>query len=184
MTWYRKSKTALDIEWNGRIYRRDPAHKDLHRQRYYMSTTHPRNFLHRDIYEQENGSIPEGAHVHHKDEDHNNNSPENLVAIVPSDHSKLHASKRKRFIKECDGCGKEYLATYERSRWCGAACKERIRRKNGTAYVKPKNPAQIISFKCQECGSKKTSTKKWAKFCCGKCRSASNKRKNRINGRK
>jgi recombination protein RecA len=45
--------------------------------------------------------VPEGFHIHHKDENKKNNNIDNLELINPSDHGKLHANKRQdnlRFI--------------------------------------------------------------------------------------
>jgi hypothetical protein len=38
-------------------------------------------------------------HVHHKDENKHNNSPENLVVLHPSEHAALHALQRK--LEKC-----------------------------------------------------------------------------------
>lgn len=46
--------------------------------------------LHRLIYEENFGPIPEGFHIHHLDNDKNNNALENLVLISKSNHHKLH----------------------------------------------------------------------------------------------
>lgn len=44
----------------------------------------------RKIYEQHNGPIPKGFHVHHKDMNHANNHPTNLEALSPDEHAKKH----------------------------------------------------------------------------------------------
>jgi len=49
----------------------------------------------RKIYENHKGKIPKQPNgrsfqIHHKDGDHNNNSPENLVAITIQEHYKIH----------------------------------------------------------------------------------------------
>jgi len=46
--------------------------------------------LHRKIYEQNYGKIPNGWHIHHKDHNHENNDPSNLEALSPDDHAKKH----------------------------------------------------------------------------------------------
>lgn len=50
--------------------------------------------LHRYIYGKTN-PIPAGCHVHHKDEDKDNNEPDNLECMTSSEHSKLHSLTRK-----------------------------------------------------------------------------------------
>lgn len=175
MSGIRKSATADDVQWNGRTYRRDPSHRDLHRQRYYMATTAPRTYLHRDIYEASTGeSIPTGWHVHHKDGNHSNNSASNLVAIDASTHAALHGLDRPTIDKTCCGCGGLFKAQFERAKWCQPACKERERRKAGTAYVRPRKPAEFASYSCAHCGTESRSTKAWAKFCGQHCRNSHN----------
>jgi len=42
------------------------------------------------IYEKYYGPVPKGYHVHHVDFDSSNNDPKNLIAITPSEHSRIH----------------------------------------------------------------------------------------------
>lgn len=46
--------------------------------------------LHRMIYEEHYGSIPNGFCIHHLDNDKNNNHPSNLILMSKSNHHKLH----------------------------------------------------------------------------------------------
>ena len=46
--------------------------------------------LHRAVWKFYNGEIPKGYHIHHKDQNKNNNDISNLELISPSEHSKLH----------------------------------------------------------------------------------------------
>lgn len=46
--------------------------------------------LHRYVWEQEVGKIPDGYQVHHKDQDKSNNSIENLELMLVGEHQKLH----------------------------------------------------------------------------------------------
>ena len=46
--------------------------------------------LHRLIYEENFGSIPNGFCIHHLDNDKNNNNPSNLILMSKSNHHKLH----------------------------------------------------------------------------------------------
>ena len=47
-------------------------------------------YLHRYIWEQHNGKIPEGYLVHHKDGNKTNNSLDNLELLERPDHQRLH----------------------------------------------------------------------------------------------
>ena len=49
--------------------------------------------LHRLIYEEIYGSIPEGFSIHHIDGDKTNNNPGNLMLLSKSNHHKLHMNK-------------------------------------------------------------------------------------------
>lgn len=48
---------------------------------------------HRYAYEKANGPIPDGFHVHHRDENKANNDPENLELLPHSDHASHHGRK-------------------------------------------------------------------------------------------
>lgn len=177
MVGHRKFDGSEDVEWGGRIYRRDPTHKALHRQRYFMATTAPRTYLHRDIFAAASGSrLSKHVHVHHADGDWNNNLPSNLVALSPSAHATYHAQSQLRMVKLCDECGAQFSAVFERARWCCSACKERRRRREGSAYVRPKQPAAILTHGCDNCGTQFMTTKSWARFCCARCRGINNRR--------
>lgn len=51
--------------------------------------------VHRIIYEEEIGPVPEGHDIHHKDGNRYNNSIENLECLTKSDHMRLHAKERR-----------------------------------------------------------------------------------------
>jgi hypothetical protein len=50
--------------------------------------------LHRLVFQLEFGQIPEGFHIHHRDENRKNWALENLVAIPAGLHRSMHFSKR------------------------------------------------------------------------------------------
>lgn len=53
-------------------------------------------YLHRAIWKFYNGDIPKGYHVHHKDENKDNNDISNLELLSASEHSKLHNGNGKK----------------------------------------------------------------------------------------
>ena len=59
---------------------------------YYQisSGEHQGKLLHRLIYEATFGPIPEGFHVHHLDNNKENNDPNNMILLSKSNHHKLH----------------------------------------------------------------------------------------------
>lgn len=58
--------------------------------------------LHVYIWQKHNGPVPKGYHVHHKDENKDNNDISNLELLKAYDHLQLHALKEERinFSKE------------------------------------------------------------------------------------
>ncbi len=61
---------------------------------YYQISSGPNQgkLLHRLIYEDECGSIPEGFICHHIDMDKENNDPKNLMLLSKSNHHHLHTA--------------------------------------------------------------------------------------------
>ena len=58
-----------------------------------MSFTNHARYEHRMIYEYFNGAIPAGMFVHHKDGNHENNRPENLMLVTSESHASIHYPK-------------------------------------------------------------------------------------------
>lgn len=116
------------VVYNSRIYVRDPDSKIRSRQIYFSrKDCHgKKHYLHRVIYEDRYGKIPKDCVIRHKDNDHSNNSLDNLEAILRQEHHKnMHKiSKRSpNKIKNCLNCHGEFLAQTNRSRFC-SICKE------------------------------------------------------------
>jgi hypothetical protein len=61
---------------------------------------HGDSYEHRALYERHHGPIPKGFHVHHKNENIFDNDPDNLEALSPGDHNKLHS---KKYVRRADG---------------------------------------------------------------------------------
>lgn len=79
-----------EIEYKGIKYRRYPEAEEKAHRVYYWAFEEGKSSLHREIYKNEHGEIPEGYYIHHKDGDPLNNDPENLEAVSPQEHSKKH----------------------------------------------------------------------------------------------
>lgn len=54
---------------------------------------HRNSKLYRRIYRENYGAIPAGYHIHHKDNDHQNNCPSNLVAVTAEEHERIHTEE-------------------------------------------------------------------------------------------
>ena len=71
------------IMWNNQKYTR-------RKNGYYARTKAGRRYLHLEIWEQANGSIPDGYEIHHADGDKTNNTLGNLELLTASEHGKRH----------------------------------------------------------------------------------------------
>src|SRR5688500_17131846 len=67
------------VEWDGKVW-----HK--YGEGHYRTMV----YLHRAIWEKEVGPIPEGYHVHHKNDDKGDNSLDNLEILSVHDHNAHH----------------------------------------------------------------------------------------------
>lgn len=67
-----------------------------------------KKFMHRLVWEQHNGQIPDGWHVHHINGDKLDNRIENLMVIDEPTHHKIHAGYKfvdGKWWKRCNVCG-------------------------------------------------------------------------------
>ena len=122
------------VEWRG--------------ERWYWYKDYYRNrrgkLLHRELYIDEHGPLPDGYHVHHRDENKKNWALDNLVALPISEHIALHPrgfatwslaqrsiasiadreTKKPRRLR-CIECDTEFESTGQRAKVCRPACKQR-----------------------------------------------------------
>ena len=102
---------------------------------YWRASRHGGNeLLHRAVWKSHNKrDIPDGWHIHHRDEDKANNSPDNLEAIPSPDHSRHHhpdgvfAPGREAV---CVECASKFLARWGREWVCSDACRRRRHARN------------------------------------------------------
>ena len=66
----------------------------INRDGYYECTTIDRLMLHNYNWEKENGKIPIGYELHHKDLNKTNNQIENLQLVTPKEHTEIHSRLR------------------------------------------------------------------------------------------
>lgn len=180
MAGFRKLPGTEEIEWSGRRYRRQPEHTDRHRRVYFMATTAPRTYLHRDLYVAHQGTIPDGFHVHHSDHDPLNNDPSNLVAVDEFEHLSYHGQHQPTWLARCEQCGDDFTARRAWSRWCSARCKQAMRRAEGTAYQRPPKGPWIEPRTCEECGTGFIAKRPWARFCKSACKQRAGRAQKRM----
>jgi len=82
------------VEFNGIVFRRYPESDNPADRKYYRpSGDHIKDgieALHREVWKEHNGDIPDGHHIHHVDGDPTNNDIGNLECVSPSEHAKRH----------------------------------------------------------------------------------------------
>lgn len=82
-------------------------------QGYYVT----RRLLHRDVWEDNFGLIPDGYEIHHKDEDKANSSPDNLECIPKLQHTLIHGVL-KNWMESPRG--RQRIAERNRKNWDNA----------------------------------------------------------------
>lgn len=132
-----ESDTGNTIRYRGFSYRRQPG------RAYYAASgwaiaKHGRSSLHRDVYRDHHGTIPDGWHVHHIDGDTENNDPANLEAISPSDHARHHYAERAERMAE------------RRAEWMATPEGREVRRR-AAAKMRANTPARETT--CAHCGA-------------------------------
>ena len=97
--------------------------------------------LHRAVWEKAHGPIPKGSHIHHINEQRDDNRLANLECIPARAHKEHHGkANAARFVEvmtrlavlTCTECGKEYTCTLSRatvSYACSGACRARVCRR-------------------------------------------------------
>jgi hypothetical protein len=88
------------ITYRGIRFRRYPDATQLSDQRYFRpgqaDAQRGVESLHREIWKDTHGPIPDGWHVHHIDHDASNNDPANLTCVPADEHRAHHGSDPAR----------------------------------------------------------------------------------------
>lgn len=154
-------------------FRRYPESEQLADQRYYRPHSgHIEDgveSLHREVYKDHHGPIPDGWHVHHVDGDHSNNDPDNLEALPGKEHLELHGMEwseerleaQRKHLAEIRKLASEWHASPEGREW---------HKRHGKKTWEGRDP--IVST-CKQCGSEfETYFSDRAKYCSNACKSA------------
>ena len=147
------------IEYRGKNYHRYPdSERAQHRNYFYRhgaGDTSP-VALHRQIYEDNNGPIPKGMDIHHRDHDFDNNSPENFKCLTKTEHRIEHPmSDEEKARRSIDGKENNKLTKWQRENPELAAknWSERGKNNTGLADWKKDNP-ELASKVYSEAGKK------------------------------
>lgn len=128
----RNGHTVEVVEYGGFEWRRYPTHRGHATRLYFRRSTRKGSgplrhvWLHQQVFIDSHGPIPDGLVVHHRDENTANNTPDNLVAITASDHSKIHVANIKKAIAaapewHASAEGREWHRAHGRKTWDGRA---------------------------------------------------------------
>lgn len=139
-----------------------------HKTGYWISTTKQKIRAHRWVWENINGKIPKGYHIHHKDGDKSNNDIKNLMMLSAFEHISYHArqeknvSRAKEWMEEIRPLTKAWHASDEGKAW---------HRYHALKCKFGNNDP--IEYLCENCGTKFHSKKlSRTKFCSNACKSA------------
>ena len=151
------------VHFNGMKFTRDEKNG------YYLNSTN-RIRLHRYVWEQTNGKIPEGYHIHHIDGDKNNNDISNLMMLTSTEHLSYHGNKRASEDYEAMVKNLSLNARPKANEWHASA---EGRKWHKSHYEKMKDKLYVKrEFTCEQCGQKfETQNNGANRFCSNKCKS-------------
>jgi ATP/maltotriose-dependent transcriptional regulator MalT len=149
------------IKHNGRTYRRYPQ-SPRREMRVYFSSAGGRR-LHRAIWEERNGPIPGGFHVHHVDGNPLNNDISNLALLEEREHQREHWDDAKREwarqnIRHAQAAAPAWHRSPEGRAWHSEHAREIA------ANLQP------VTATCSMCGAEFQAKYKRAILCSNKCR--------------
>jgi hypothetical protein len=89
------------VRYGGRYYYRYPESERPSDRAYFRRSSGGKSrLLHRDVWEDAHGPIPDGCEVHHKDRDPGNNVLDNLECLPPGDHRAEHPYSAERLGRQ------------------------------------------------------------------------------------
>ena len=156
------------VVYKGTPYRRYPDSASYSDRRYFRAsynTEHGTRYLHRSVWEDANGEIPPGYHVHHKDGDPANNVIGNLELREGRNHrpeTVLNRPSDLVHLANIRPLSVEWHRSEQGRKWHVKHARE--------AYKK-RVPRQAV---CDQCGAsfEDISRRVTDRFCSNKCKSA------------
>ncbi len=156
----------------------DDKKQEFNGERFYFCGNyyqHKGRRLHRVVWEYHNGPIPDGCHVHHKDEDKANNNIENLELLPVHAHLSHHGSdeKNKARLRTMSDSARLLADAWHHT----AEAKEVAKRMAAKVWAS----AEYKEYTCEQCGNIFMSrAPQGAKYCGNNCRARALRRRRRI----
>lgn len=155
------------VEYRGRVFSQQAG------QPYYRAWNLEKgrpDYLHRVVWEDVNGPIPEGFDVHHLDEDPENNEAYNLEALSRQDHRILHWESLKEDEKESVRANLIENAVPAAAQWHRSV----EGRKWHSDKAKLEIPNRVHELACEQCGREvqRVGVIQKGRFCSNACKSA------------
>lgn len=94
-------------------------------------------YLHKYVWELQNGPVPDGHCIHHIDHNKANNDINNLQLMHKSDHVKHHKSTKQCYTGICE-CGNTWHNTDINTKYCSVKCRVKANNKKARAKRKLK----------------------------------------------
>jgi rubrerythrin len=158
------------IEFAGVTFRRYPNAKGRTERVYFTPGIADRakgiGRLHEEIWKAEHGPIPDGWHIHHKDEDPLNNELANLEALPAGEHHRHHHARPATPAKKAHLDNVRHLAAEWHSSAAGTEWHAELARKQWTSR-------ESRQWTCEHCGKPfEATTIQQPKYCSNNCKSA------------
>jgi hypothetical protein len=90
----RKPPIGPNVTYAGRTY-------TVGNTGYYRCTTGDRHLLHRRMWEDARGPIPDGWDIHHLDEDKLHNTLDNFECLPKPEHTRRYSPSCNQFVHHC-----------------------------------------------------------------------------------
>lgn len=163
------------IVYRGIKWRRYPESKRRNDRLYYKPAPNFfqngwEQYLHRQIWRDTNGPIPEGMHIHHSDGNQLNNELSNLECLTSKQHSRHHADTATEEQREASRRLMERLRPLA-AKWHGSAEGKAWHSAMGAASWVGREPTEHV---CENCGKtyQTLAAHGHTRFCSGVCKTA------------
>lgn len=173
----KQSETTDSIVFNGITFRRYPNAKRLSDRKYYRADGRLRkqgiSYLHREVWKFYNGEIPEGYHVHHKDENTLNNDISNLELLKGESHLSMHAKENYDNREFKEGNSRQLDAIRAKAaEWHKSEAGRSWHKQHAIEIAQSEKAKGKIELVCAVCGKKYLAPhnqRNRSKFCSNAC---------------